>query len=98
MAHIIAVSDEGLDEITNGILLCRNHHKAYDAGLFGINKDYNIIVNRKAINKLRDFGLGGEADKFVRELKQKINLPDNPDFYPNKDYLEKNCKQKGIRQ
>lgn len=95
-AHIIPVNDDGLDEITNGILLCRNHHKAYDSGLLGINKEYKVIINRKAINKLKDAGLGGQADKFVKEINEKINLPDNPEYYPNRENLEKNCKLRGI--
>lgn len=38
-AHILPVSNKGLDEITNGILLCRNHHKAYDSGLYNYKWD-----------------------------------------------------------
>ena len=31
-AHIIAVKDSGSDDERNGICLCRNHHKMFDAG------------------------------------------------------------------
>ncbi len=32
-------------DVQNGILLCRNHHKMFDANLFTFDKDWNVIVN-----------------------------------------------------
>jgi len=36
-AHIIPVKDKGSDNKLNGLILCKNHHKAFDDGLFKIN-------------------------------------------------------------
>lgn len=97
-AHIIGVGENGSDEVTNGILLCRNHHKAYDSGILAITEDYRIMCNTKVLSELKELGLGGESDKFLKEAKigEKIILPDEEKFYPSKDYLKDNCKLKGI--
>lgn len=36
-AHIIAVGEGGNDDVDNGICLCANHHKMYDAALINID-------------------------------------------------------------
>lgn len=36
-AHVIGVAEGGDDSIDNGMCLCRNHHRLYDAGLLEIN-------------------------------------------------------------
>lgn len=34
-AHIIPKESRGSDDARNGLILCANHHKAFDAGMFG---------------------------------------------------------------
>ena len=36
-AHIIPVSNKGTDHKRNGLILCKNHHKAFDDNFFKIN-------------------------------------------------------------
>jgi putative restriction endonuclease len=97
-AHIIAVSKKGTDEAGNGILLCRNHHKAYDSGLIAITPDYKIIIVTDYLKQLKEAGLAEDIDKFFTESRigDKIHLPDRKEDYPNKDYLAKNCSSKGL--
>jgi putative restriction endonuclease len=97
-AHIIPVSDDGSDEIDNGILLCRNHHRAYDAGLIAINKDYVIVLNNKYAKHLEENGEGFKLKEFIEisRIGEKINLPDDKRYYPKKEFLAENCKSKGI--
>ena len=38
-AHIVAKEFDGCDDPRNGLVLCRNHHRAFDKGLFTINPD-----------------------------------------------------------
>lgn len=97
-AHIIAVSKKGTDEAGNGILLCRNHHKAYDSGLIAITPDYKIAVVTSYLKKLSDAGLADDIDKFFADSRigETIRLPDREEDYPNKDYLAKNCSSKGL--
>lgn len=42
-AHIIPVSHGGSYDISNGILMTPNLHKAFDLGVFTFDDDYNII-------------------------------------------------------
>lgn len=44
-AHIWPVSDGGTEEIQNGICLCVTHEVAYDANLFEISEDGNVVLN-----------------------------------------------------
>ena len=48
-AHIAADGDELLGQpvITNGLLLTKLHHAAFDAHLIGINTDYRIVVSQR---------------------------------------------------
>ena len=43
-AHIVPRSQMGADDARNGIALCKQHHWAFDKGLFGVTDDRNIIV------------------------------------------------------
>lgn len=43
-AHIIPKKNSGSDDPRNGLVLCGNHHLAYDYGLFRINPDTREIV------------------------------------------------------
>ena len=64
-AHIVAKQFDGCDDPRNGLVLCRNHHRAFDKGLLAINpdtldveprKDFDLTrlrVERTSINHLR---------------------------------------------
>lgn len=57
-AHIIPVKNRGVDNKKNGIILCKNHHKAFDDMFFRINyQNYNIEIlkeNKVSLKILRD--------------------------------------------
>lgn len=55
-AHIIAVKDFGSDDERNGICLCRNHHKMFDAGQ--LSEDW--IMQHRA-KKICDYCSGGSC-------------------------------------
>ena len=99
-AHIIQVGGgyEGNDKAGNGVLLCRNHHKAYDSGLLAITPEYKVILNEHYLAQLKEVGLAENIEKFLRESRvgEKIDLPENQEDYPNKEYLAKNCSLKGL--
>ena len=43
--HLCSVEHNGSDDPRNGLVLCRNHHRAFDKGLFGIRPaDYSIVT------------------------------------------------------
>ena len=43
-AHIVAKAERGTDDLRNGIVLCKNHHAAFDNNLFGINPESKKLV------------------------------------------------------
>lgn len=43
-AHIHQFSQSRNDDITNGMALCRNHHWAFDQGLWTLGREFNVIV------------------------------------------------------
>ncbi len=57
-AHIVPVKDKGSDNKRNGIILCKNHHKAFDDGFFKINpnnlKIEIIKEDKNVLNITRD--------------------------------------------
>ena len=46
-AHIVPKRLHGSDDVRNGLALCRKHHWAYDRGLFGIEKNYSVVIPDK---------------------------------------------------
>ena len=57
-AHIVPVKDKGSDNKRNGLILCKNHHKAFDDGFFKINpnnlKIEIIKEDKNVLNITRD--------------------------------------------
>lgn len=47
-AHIHQFSQSRNDDITNGMALCRNHHWAFDQGLWTLGHDFDVIVAHDA--------------------------------------------------
>ena len=45
-AHLCPVADGGSDDPRNGLVLCANHHKAMDEGLFGFDPQSTAVVWR----------------------------------------------------
>ncbi|HUD47354.1 MAG TPA: HNH endonuclease [Candidatus Baltobacteraceae bacterium] len=87
-AHIVPVDHErGTDELKNGICLSALHHRAFDAGLVGIKRDYSIIVNERRMSDLRSIGWDGGAAEFRSSLRDRILLPTRQTHYPDRDYL-----------
>jgi hypothetical protein len=72
-AHIIPVRDKGSDDKKNGLILCKNHHKAFDDIFFRINfENYNLEIIKE----------GKDSLKIIRE---NINHLTNK---PGKKFLE----------
>jgi hypothetical protein len=55
-AHIIDWKNGGFD-VDNGLLLCSNHHKHYDANNFKLDSQGNVLVNSKDIEHIVRFEL-----------------------------------------
>lgn len=87
-AHLIPVEHErGTDELKNGICLSALHHRAFDLGLFGIKRDYTIVVSNGRMAELRSIGWDSGAAEFRAGLRDQILLPARRAYYPDPDYL-----------
>lgn len=50
-AHIHQFSKSRNDDITNGMALCRNHHWAFDQGLWTLGSNFDVIVASNAFTE-----------------------------------------------
>jgi putative restriction endonuclease len=48
-AHIVPRGLKGADDPRNGLMLCRQHHWAFDYGLFGLDNQHRVIVPTAAL-------------------------------------------------
>lgn len=84
-AHLCEKEDSGSDYWQNGIVLCKNHHAAFDNGLFGIEpQSKQVIISPK--EKRDDL-----------ELKENM-LSTLYGKYPHQDALNWRWKKQGITQ
>lgn len=78
--HIVSRSLKGSDDIRNGLLFCKCHHWAFDAGLMGLNDDYTILVPDVVAQIDQNSSLVSFAD-------QMISLPDSDHHLPSLEAL-----------
>lgn len=77
-AHIVPVAWPGsTDETSNGIALCRNHHKAYDSALISFSDDMNVLVADSIRNRFDVRARsGGSDDLEALEGLAVVKLPE----------------------
>jgi putative restriction endonuclease len=82
-AHIHQFHDSRNNDPCNGIALTKNAHWQFDRGLWSLNNDYRVLVNRE---KFTEEGIPGQR---LSDFKgRRIFLPDNPRYWPEQHYLE----------
>lgn len=77
--HIRPVRDDGPDSVQNGIALCRLHHWAFEKGWIAVSDDYDILVRGWE-------GVPG-YEEFSRYEGDSLHLPEDPQQYPDSQYL-----------
>ncbi len=89
-AHIIPDSDANLGQpiISNGLLLSKIHHAAFDRHLLGIDQDYRLRLS----DRLRKRHDGPTLEALKSLDKTKIRLPARPGDYPDPDRLKERFK------
>lgn len=81
-AHIKPLSIFHDNHIDNGISFCKNHHWAFDNGLFTIDNDYKIIV-------AKNFTEYSPNTKSIQEFdREKLLLPTSIEYFPRPDALQ----------
>jgi putative restriction endonuclease len=89
-AHIYPVSENGRNDIRNGIALCKFHHWAFDSGWVSFTDDHEIIVTE------------APDRNGYQELKQLegycLSLPQNVYVHPHPIFLEQHRKLHGFEE
>lgn len=81
-AHIKPLAKFYDSRVTNGIAFCKNHHWAFDKGIFSINSQYKIIVSR-------NFEEDSPNSKPIKDFHgESILLPKSEKFLPNPEALD----------
>ena len=85
MAQIVSDKNELLGQpvVSNGLLLSKIHHAAFDANLIGIDPDYRVHVAERLLEQ-RD-GPTLEALKQIQD--HDLHLPRRQRDYPDRDRL-----------
>ena len=81
-AHIHWWCFDGPDEVTNGLALCANHHKAFDLGAITVSEDYNVTVSGQL------HGLQSHHQYMGNLNGKQIYLPHSSSYYPSEDRLK----------
>jgi putative restriction endonuclease len=68
-AHIVPRSLRGADDARNGVGLCRQHHWAFDRGLFGVSAMRQIVVPTRASILSENQSLTHYHGKAINEAK-----------------------------
>lgn len=83
-AHIVPDSENGSNEVQNGMALCKIHHAAFDQHVLGVDPDYKIHVRDDILKEID----GPMLKHGLQELNdQSLFLP-NGDSKPKRNYLE----------
>jgi putative restriction endonuclease len=81
-AHIHQFHNSRNNDPRNGMALSKNAHWQFDRGLWSVNDDYRVLVNRE---KFREEGISGQC---LTDFEgRRISLPDDPRYWPEQDSL-----------
>jgi putative restriction endonuclease len=92
-AHIHEFRDSRNNDPRNGLALSKNAHWQFDRGLWSLNDDYRVLVNKE---KFLEEGVPGQllADLAGR----RIFLPSDPKYWPESTYLDWHRRQHGFAE
>ena len=87
-ANIHEFRDSRNNDPRNGIALSKNAHWQFDRGLWSLNDDYRVLVNRE---KFIEDGVAGQ--RLADFEGRRIFLPSDPKYWPEPTYLDWHRKQ-----
>ena len=90
-AHIHQFHTSRNNDPRNGMALSKNAHWQFDRGLWSVNDDYRVLVNRE---KFREEGMAGQ--RLTDFEGRRISLPDDPRYWPEQDSLEWHRRHHGF--
>jgi putative restriction endonuclease len=89
-AHVLPDAEGGEPVVTNGISMCKIHHAAYDADIFGISGDYKVGVRPDVMEEI-----DGPTLRYTLQAinGSEIELPSRRAARPDPDLLEARWKK-----
>ena len=90
-AHIHQFHNSRNNDPRNGMALSKNAHWQFDRGLWSVNDDYRVLVNRE---KFREEGMARQ--RLTDFEGRRISLPDDPRYWPEQDSLEWHRRHHGF--
>lgn len=81
-AHIHQFADSRNNHPRNGIALCKNAHWMFDEGLWSLDDDYRVLVDRKRFDES-----GVNELLLAPKVNTRIFLPVDPNYWPDKTHL-----------
>jgi hypothetical protein len=88
-AHIRSVKLQGPDHVTNGLIACPTHHRAFDMGFLLIQDDFTITLNRAK----RGLLTATDAQMLGRTLRRKLALPQERAQHPDVRFVRFHRRQ-----
>jgi hypothetical protein len=88
-AHIVPHSENGKDDLLNGIALCRLHHWAFDVGWFTLEDDFTIRVSSRLHSLPSEYGKMNDYN-FIKPFENqssKLILPLKMEIYPHQSSI-----------
>jgi len=82
-AHIQWVTEEGPDEVQNGLALCVMHHRGFDRGAFTLTDTLDIHVSPRLQRPNVD-----TPDHFWYFDRRPISRPSQSNYQPKRDFIE----------
>lgn len=80
--HIHQFADSRNNHPQNGLALCKNAHWMFDAGLWALTDDCEVIVAAARFDE------AGDATYLLKRMEgRKIHLPGKHDYWPDKTHL-----------
>lgn len=90
-AHIHQFAASRNNHPCNGIALCKNAHWMFDEGLWSLDDEYRVLVAAKRFDES-----GIEAHLLSLKANQRILLPADPSYWPDKAHLAWHRKHHGF--
>lgn len=89
-AHIYPKSENGADNVQNGLALCRFHHWALDSGWIAVSDEFEILVSERTDR---------EPPEAIASLQGgRLNGPGEQSQFPHPKYLKAHRKLHGFEQ
>jgi len=89
-AHVVPDAQGGEPVVTNGIAMCKIHHAAYDADIFGISPRYHVTVRHDVMEEI-----DGPTLRYTLQAINgaSIELPRRKKARPDPEFLDIRWKQ-----